>query len=129
MIFLWIFSTSICHRITVEYKFTNLPHHQKGQIHFSGHHLTGFHQSTPRNQNHFQFPFHIHIHLYILRLLKSRVHYLSISQSFSTIGSMLNETRHGNFDRPCSTAALISDTSHSFKHTFYLHQMSSHCTF
>ena len=74
MIFLWIFNTSICHHITVKYKFTNLPHHQKGQIHFSGHHLAGFHQSTPRNQNHFQFPRHIHIRLHILRPLKSQVH-------------------------------------------------------
>ena len=42
-----------------------------------------------------------------------------ISQSFFTIGSMsLNGSRHGNFDRPCSTAALIPDTSHPFKHTF-----------
>ena len=42
-----------------------------------------------------------------------------ISQSFSTTGSMsLNSSRHGNFDRPCSTAALIPDTSHPFKHTF-----------
>ena len=51
--FLWIFNTSICHHITVNDKFANLPHHQKGQTHFSGHHLAGFHQSTPRNQNHF----------------------------------------------------------------------------
>ena len=78
MIFLWIFNTSICYYITVKYKFTNIPHHQKGQIHFSGHHLAGFHESTPRNQNHFQFPCHIHIHLHISRLMKSHVHSWSV---------------------------------------------------
>ena len=106
--------------MTVKYKFTNLPHDQKGQIHFSSHHLAGLHQSSPRNQNHFQFPRHIHIRLHILRLLKiTRAFMVCISQSFSTTGSMsLNSSRHGNFDRPCSTAALIPDTSHPFKHTF-----------
>ena len=77
MIFLWIFNTSIWHHITVKYKFTNLPHHQS-QIHFSGHHLAGFHYSTPRNQNHFQFSRHIHICLHILRLMKSHVHLWSV---------------------------------------------------
>ena len=42
-----------------------------------------------------------------------------ISQTFSTIGSMwLNGSRHGNFDRPSSTAALTPYTSHPFKYTF-----------
>ena len=74
MIFLMIFNTSICHHITVKYKFRNLPHHHKDQIHFSGHHFAGFHQSAPHNQNHFQSPRHIHIRLHIFRLLKSHLH-------------------------------------------------------
>ena len=121
MIFLWIFNTSICHNITVKYKFTNLPRHQKGQIHFSGDHIAGFHQCTPRSQNHIQFIHHIHTRLHISRLLKSHVHLwpfmVCILQSFSTIGSIsLNRSRHGNFDRPCSTAGSIPDTFHPFKH-------------
>ena len=44
---------------------------------------------------------------------------VGISQSFSTIGLIsLNGSKHGNFDRPYSIAALILDTSHTFKHTF-----------
>ena len=71
MIFLWIFNTSICHHITVKYKFTNLPHYQKDQTHFSGRHLAGRHLP---NQNHFQFSRHIHIRLHILRMHVMRVH-------------------------------------------------------
>ena len=78
MIFPWILNASICNHITVKYKFTNLPHHQKGQVHFSGHHLAGFHQSTPRNKNHFQFPRHTHIRLHIFMLLISHVYLLAI---------------------------------------------------
>ena len=64
--------------VTEKYKFTNLPHPQKSQIHFSDHHLANFHQCTPSNQNHFPFPRHIQIRLHILRLLKSQVHLWSV---------------------------------------------------
>ena len=131
MIFLWIFNASICHHITVKYKFTNLPHHQKAQIHFSGHHLAGSHQSTPRNQNHFQFLRHIHIRILILRLLKSHVHLWSVYRNHFPPSGRCRWTGQGMVTLT-DLVQLIpwSLTSPTLLSTpFYPLPMLSHCTF